>query len=274
MELTPSNIIAHYLPIVYRAGQYALRIQKRVASQDVKDGENNKFSQALTDADPSVQTFFEVETLALFPEIGFWGEEVDKSYNMKYFNDQAEYRLLLDPIDGTLMYMDNLPNFNIILTVIRNDEVVGAIIYRPGKDQFYYAIKCEGARYCTGSNYGDLSSHEEYRLSLDSQQVAIFNRPDVREALSGEFDLVDMIDYEPPDWDISINSILWGDLQGSVGYGVSLIDWGAIGFVAVEAGGVMVGADGNRLDRLIDLPDHKMQRIIMAHTEETAFRLA
>ena len=62
-------MVETYLPVMVTAGDYARRIQPRIAGPARKAGQN-PWVQAITDADQSVQTFFEVTTLARFPANG------------------------------------------------------------------------------------------------------------------------------------------------------------------------------------------------------------
>lgn len=66
-----TDMVEAYLPVLVTAGDYARQIQPRIAGPGRKAGQN-PWVQAITDADQSVQTFFEVTTLARFPEAGFF----------------------------------------------------------------------------------------------------------------------------------------------------------------------------------------------------------
>ena len=105
--VTPIQIIETLLPTIKLAGRYACNIQSQIRTQPEKSeyGENF-YATALSDADLTVQTTIELAMLAHFPDIAFFGEEYEKSYNTKYFSsttfpDEDELFVTLDPIDGT-----------------------------------------------------------------------------------------------------------------------------------------------------------------------------
>ncbi|MEM1239921.1 MAG: inositol monophosphatase family protein, partial [Cyanobacteria bacterium P01_H01_bin.26] len=107
---TPREILAALLPNLKVAAGYAQKIQASIVAQPDKFESDNFFATALTDADLSIQTFMEVTLLSLFPDIRFYGEEFEQTYNTKYFRSiefgpQDDYLVTLDPIDGTRFYM-------------------------------------------------------------------------------------------------------------------------------------------------------------------------
>ena len=112
-----TDILDYLTPFVVTAGRYSLEVQGQVKSQQGKSGMADAFGEALTDADLSGQAFIEVAMLARFPHLRFFGEEHEQSYNMKYFSDDAELCVYLDPVDGTLFYKDGLDSYNVIATL-------------------------------------------------------------------------------------------------------------------------------------------------------------
>src|SRR5262245_43147162 len=101
--MTPvEEMVEFFLGLLVTAGDYALAIQPRVAGPEQKSGHNDWVS-ALTDADLSVQSYFEVATLARFPTVHFFGEEYAQSLNQKYFPRDAEFSVHLDPINATFL---------------------------------------------------------------------------------------------------------------------------------------------------------------------------
>ena len=131
-------------PVLRLAADYAVAIQSRIATLPEKsEYGDNFYATALTDADLTIQTTIELALLARFPEVRFFGEEYQTSYNTKYFRgiDLAEGELLvtLDPIDGTRAYLDKLDTFAIILTIIKGDHYEAVLIIKP-KQKYYFCI--------------------------------------------------------------------------------------------------------------------------------------
>lgn len=80
-----------------------------------------------------------------FPELPVLGEE--GGYNAE---DLPEICWLIDPIDGTASYVQNIPTFTSMGVLISGDEAVVAVIYDPTTDDMFTAIKGQGA-YQNGS---------------------------------------------------------------------------------------------------------------------------
>lgn len=73
-----------------------------------------------------------------FPEWGFMGEEYIKE------NETHEYLWILDPICSTNNFVFGIPLFGTALGLLRNGEVIFAIIYLPIFNDLLWAIKDEG----------------------------------------------------------------------------------------------------------------------------------
>src|SRR3989344_5954019 len=72
------------------------------------------------------------------PRINIVGEETgNKPSSEKYW--------LVDPIDGTVHYLRQSPFFTMMVALIVNTKPVLSIIYNPYTDDFFFAIKGEGA---------------------------------------------------------------------------------------------------------------------------------
>ena len=85
-NLTAINIIQTLLTTIKLAGDYACNIQPHIQVQPEKsEYGDNFYATALSDADLTIQTTIELVILAHFPQLHFFGEEYEKSYNTKYF---------------------------------------------------------------------------------------------------------------------------------------------------------------------------------------------
>jgi myo-inositol-1(or 4)-monophosphatase len=77
---------------------------------------------------------------------------VDKYPGIPYISEErgasepsAEYRWVLDPLDGTTNFAQGLPIFSISLALVKNDVSVLGVVYVPSTDELFHAIKGEGA---------------------------------------------------------------------------------------------------------------------------------
>lgn len=224
------------------AGDYALQVQARVAHQPIKSQYENPFSQALTDADLSVQAFIEVALLAEFPELAFFGEEEDHSLNMKYFPEKAPYKVYLDPIDGTRYYQDGSPLFNVILTVVHEQQIVAAVIAIPGQDAYYSGIRDQGT-YCATREQA-MAGEQGSAVVLDSTQETVLLNGMPNVALGAPWAQTDVWSAYKPGFDKVITDVLTGSARAACGFNAGLIDWGAIAFLTEQAGGCVSDLSG------------------------------
>ena len=271
MTANPRTILEALLPSLRLAAGYARHIQSRIVAQPAKDGAN-KFSSALTDADLSVQTFVEVALLGSFPNIRFYGEEYKQSYNTKYFRaidlgDRDDYLVTLDPIDGTLFYMDGLPNYLIIVTVLNTDDFEAVLAISPAEDRYFYALRGQGAFVAPLEKDFDDAKPLEFSPT-NTVFLASLMAP-LRTKLSDRYSIISSSeDYSPDTVIPSTNGILKGELAGAVLSKGQFIDGAALAFLAREAGCIVTDHQGQVLPRLDECEDYCTPGIAIAATQE------
>jgi fructose-1,6-bisphosphatase/inositol monophosphatase family enzyme len=181
MEPAIIDMVEFYLPVLVTAGDFARGIQPRISGpaqkpDDQKAGQN-PWVQAITDADHSVQTFVEVATLARFPTAGFFGEERDQSRLTRYFPPEAETMVWLDPINGTFLYKNQRPGWDIILSITHRGRLQAAISYMPVRERFYLAVRGHGA--FTGDRHSrQLATMERLATAAGSAVCVTYQAPD------------------------------------------------------------------------------------------------
>ena len=276
---TPREILEALLPNLKVAAGYAAKIQASIGAQPDKVApENNFFAEALTDADLSIQTFIEVTLLSLFPDIRFYGEEFEKTYNSKYFRSielcpQDDYLATLDPIDGTRFYMDGHPNYQIILTVLNADEFEAVIALSPALDRFYYSLRGQGTFF--GTLADDLDSCQPLTIDTPKNQVILSWTLDyLAEPLRKDFSVSSV----QPDYsrDVAIpntNGLLTGDLTGSILAAGKFIAGGALSWMAKEMGYMITDHQGNPLPKLSDCKNYQWPGVVIGSSPEVHQKL-
>ncbi len=254
------------------AGDYALRIQPRIKSDDEKGG--NIFQTALTDADLSIQAMVEVALLGRFPDVSFHGEEEEKSLNTKYFPKDAEYEVTLDPVNGTRLFVDQFSTFDIVAAVTQNGEIICAIDYLPAKEQCYFALRKAGA-FCLSRN--EILNGAPWRpfvLPQGGERVMIFEDEDLHRRLDTRFNTVDLVcEYLRAPSGLTLNSILRGELSGWVRRNAHLIDLGAIAFIAGEAGALVTDFRGQPIGPYLRSRERSVPELVAAATPELHERI-
>jgi myo-inositol-1(or 4)-monophosphatase len=94
----------------------------------------------VTDADIAAQELVRETLRAAFPDHWLVSEEDPASTAAR-----AEYRWILDPLDGTTNYAHQVPHFATSLALERQGELLVAAVYDPTADECFMAARGEGA---------------------------------------------------------------------------------------------------------------------------------
>lgn len=121
----PDDIRAVRPLILARAG--------KVGHTDKADG------SPVTATDLEVEKQLQAAFAARLPEVPVYGEETG------YGGDMPEVFWLIDPIDGTKSFIENIPTFTTMAVLIQDKEAVAALIYNHSTDDLYTAQKGQGA---------------------------------------------------------------------------------------------------------------------------------
>ncbi len=251
---TPQQIIETLFPYLKIAAAYAKQIQADIVAHPDKEADS-KFGAALSDADLSIQTLIEVALLGHFPQIRFYGEEYEKSYNTKYFRsielgDQDDYLVTLDPIDGTQFYLDGYTNYQIILGVLNADEYEAVIAITPAQNTYFYALRGQGCWQGTlDGGFADC-----HPLKIEAAKPAIFlglKMTALATALPAEYQVIAVeTGYSKAQAIPNVNGMLNGELSGAVIRVGKFIDGAALAFLAQEAGCIVTTHRGEPLPPL------------------------
>lgn len=116
---------AEHLIMDYYKGDIAVELKKDLSPVTIADKEAEK-------------TIIKTIQKA-FPDHGFLGEESGDT------NLHAEYKWIIDPIDGTKNFTRKIPLFATELALMKNDDVIAGVSNVLGLKELYYASKNEGA---------------------------------------------------------------------------------------------------------------------------------
>ena len=268
---SPKDILSALLPFLKVAGAYAQQIQKRIAIHPDKYEGDHVFANALTDADLSIQNFIEVTLLAKFPDVRFYGEEYESTYNTKYFRaidlgPQGDYLITLDPIDGTRYYMDGHPNYLVMLTVINADGFEAAIALSPASDRYYYSLRDQGT--FVGSMDDDLDQCKPLKIENPKEKIVLGTAlSPIADTVRKHYPVVDLkTEYSsevpvPP-----INGLLTGEVSGVILASAQFIDTAALAWMAKEMGYCLTTYDGSPLLPPAACKNYRQAEIIVSAT--------
>ncbi len=123
--------------IAFQAGTMALADMVRLSGENIH--EKNSAKNLVTDADRRVEAFIVSELRRSFPDCGIYGEEGGKD------SADREYCFIIDPIDGTVSFIHQLPNWCISIGLWRCNVPLAGVIYQPMTGDLYAAEAGNGA---------------------------------------------------------------------------------------------------------------------------------
>ena len=94
----------------------------------------------VTDADLASQEVVRGMLLAAYPDHGFLGEE-----GLPSGNADAEYRWVVDPLDGTTNYIHQIPHYCTSVGLERRGELMCGAVYDPILKECFTAAAGQGA---------------------------------------------------------------------------------------------------------------------------------
>jgi myo-inositol-1(or 4)-monophosphatase len=119
--------------ILQRAGDLIFNSWSNIQTIHYKDRRD-----VVTDVDVKVEEYLRDELGKLIPGAGFIVEEgVTK--------EALEYNWVVDPIDATKNYANNLPMFVTQVALLYKNELLMSQVYNPISKQFFSAVKGNGA---------------------------------------------------------------------------------------------------------------------------------
>lgn len=106
---------------------------------DSRDPIPKERGQFFTQGDLDVEEYVSNKLEEQFPDHGFNSEEMGEK------KSKAEYVWILDPIDGTGYYANDVPFYSVSLALAHRGELILGVVYCPELDRMYCASVGEGA---------------------------------------------------------------------------------------------------------------------------------
>jgi len=210
---------------VCEAGKIALKFFGGQYKRWTKEG-----GSPVTEADLAVDTFLKNQLRQARPDYGWLSEEsLDDPARL-----EARHVFVVDPIDGTVAFMKGRPHFTICAATVENGRPICGVVFNPAADENFTAEKGKGA-FLNGQpiHVGRRTEIAGCRLLGNKQvfagwppmHVENFSSIAYRVALvaAGRFDAMISLTTKR-DWDMAAADI-----------------------VLAEAGGQLVGPDGDPL---------------------------
>ncbi len=122
-------------PIIREAGALLMSYFRRRIGYEYKGDVD-----LVTEADRASEKFIGERLRARWPEFGILGEEGTRS------DMAAEYRWLVDPLDGTTNFAHGFPVFCISIALVHGEDLIAGFLYDPTRDEFFSAEHGAGAK--------------------------------------------------------------------------------------------------------------------------------
>ena len=151
-DLKIKEIIENLIDTFLHAGEISIKLREKGLTKKIKDD-----NTPVSNGDLEVNKIITQKILQLTPNIPIVSEET--SHNKD--NDNLKDFWLVDPIDGTYDYINDLDEFTINAGLILNQKPVGGIIYAPAKKRLFYSFGPNYAFELTNGNLLELKCNKK-----------------------------------------------------------------------------------------------------------------
>jgi 3'(2'), 5'-bisphosphate nucleotidase len=159
-DLNIKEIIENLIDTFFHAGEISIKLREEGLTKKIKED-----NTPVSNGDLEVNKIITQKILELTPNIPIVSEET--SHNKD--NDNLKDFWLVDPIDGTYDYINDLDEFTINAGLILNKKPVGGIIYAPAKKRLFYSFGPNYAFELTNGNLLELKCNKK-----DNQNIIKF----------------------------------------------------------------------------------------------------
>lgn len=118
------------------AGRLGLRYFRSIGDLKI---ESKGHQDAVSEADRAVERHIRDAIAAAYPDDGILGEE----YGLE--GGSSDYIWVIDPIDGTMNFINSIPVWAVVIACVRSSETVIGVIHDPNHNETFAAEKGCGA---------------------------------------------------------------------------------------------------------------------------------
>lgn len=212
------------------------KVENIPKKSDLSPDKVKKSSTAHTLVDDLIQDVALEILHSHLPDIAINVEE--ETSRIEWFNnDKSNFCFHLDPLDGTLAYLQNRDDFAIGAAFSRDLEFISSAIYLPAHNRLYYAEKGKGVHLQTGSGIELAFSRPEKASNKYIQKRCDDLLPVVQKMNLEPFDMMSAHH--------GMIAIAEGKARVEMYNMASPHDFGIPKVIVEEAGGVCTGLDGN-----------------------------
>lgn len=169
-----------------------------------------------------------------FPDHGIIGEEFEAT------NPQAQFKWVIDPIDGTKSFIRKLPLWCTLLAVLENDKPIIGIAYYPFANEMFTAQKGKGA-FLNGKKTKVSKVKQISQATLNHNSLT---RIEPRVPLSNFMDLYKKVQSQRNLGSYGYSQLLKGNIDIEIVGTGGIWDFAAPAILVEEAGGKFTDFSG------------------------------
>ena len=124
------KIVEDLIDTFLKAGELSLSLREKGLTKEIKSD-----NTPVSNGDIEVNKFITKKISEITPDIPIISEETSDNRD----NTQLKDFWLVDPIDGTYDYINDLEEFTINAGLIINNKPVAGLIYAPAKKRMFYS---------------------------------------------------------------------------------------------------------------------------------------
>ncbi|MGI9426052.1 MAG: inositol monophosphatase family protein [Hyphomicrobiaceae bacterium] len=151
------------ISLAQSAGDLGLKYFRSIADLKIT---SKGHQDAVSDADLAVERHVRAAIGEAFPDDGLLGEE----YGVE--TGKSGYTWVIDPIDGTMNFINSIPVWAVVIACVREPETVIGVIHDPNANETFSAQHGKGAFL----NGRPISASAETDLTKGTVAVGISNR--------------------------------------------------------------------------------------------------
>ena len=230
------KIIENLIDTFLSAGDLSLKLRQKGLSKKIKSD-----NTPVSNGDIEVNNFISTQISKITPDIPIISEEDSKNKE----NSKLKDFWLVDPIDGTYDYINNLEEFTINAGLIINNKAVAGLINAPAKKRMFYSYeKSKSFEYTNNktTNLFELPSKKTKPLNFISYSNKI--KPEIQKI----YDELDVKEHTKMKSSLKFCVVATGEFDGYVAE-PRAYEWDiAAGHAILEnAGGYVRDFEGNEI---------------------------
>lgn len=246
MDNTYSDILCLAADAARKAGAFIREARKTGLHVDAKSR-----IDFVSDKDKMSENMIREMIREKYPDHLFFGEESvygdtpeEEVAEISAFRDE-DFVWVVDPIDGTVNYIRDYPQYAISIGIVHHREIVAGVIYDPFRDELFTALKGKGA-FRNGEPIHVSGAREAGDAIINTSMPT--NSMQTRENMVSRIPPVSEAFQSMRVWNcaaISLASVACGRSDADYEAGIHLWDMAAGIILVREAGGRVTQLDGS-----------------------------